>query len=62
MLQFILDALRQRFHSVLRTAATARAGNLTGTTQPVFNDQSGVNPVTASPPPLGLAVAARAAS
>src|SRR5215471_11854212 len=31
----------QRFHSLLRTAATATAGNLTGTlTQPVFNESA----------------------
>src|SRR5215831_8121673 len=33
--------VRQRFHSLLRTAATATAGNLTGTlTQPVFNESA----------------------
>ena len=41
VLQFVLDMVRQNFHLVLRTAATATAGNLTGTlTQPVFNESA----------------------
>jgi hypothetical protein len=41
MLEFTFDMVCQRFHSVRRTAATTRAGNLTGTlTQPVFNESA----------------------
>jgi len=62
MLQFTFNVLRQRFHSIPRTAATATAGNLTGTfTQPVFNESAQLIHI----PPLRhhrVAVAAYAAS